>query len=285
MSVEFIAEIGSNWRNGSLAKSKKRLFNLIDSAAHHGANAVKLQLFKADLLYRDTNKAKQVKEFELPIKWLPEIVEFCNKVGVEFLCTPFYPDVVDILNEYVSRWKVSSSDITYVPLLEKIRDTGKPVLLSTGFSTMDEVEAAIEVLAPDTNIVPEHITLLHCTGGYPTVIEEVNLKRILDLAETFFPLKVGFSVHTVLPHVVAASILYGVEVIEVHYDLADKEGVETLHSFTPNQFETLVQMTMDISLAKDCRCEMTLGDTIQRTSARRDPGDWLRPVLPHDTQS
>lgn len=273
MSVEVIAEIGSNWRvSDDAGENLGRTLKLIDAAASCGVNTVKFQLFRADKLYRDQSRVEQLKPYELPVEWLPEIVGRCNENEVEFLCTPFYLDAVDILGEFVKRWKVASPDIVYDPLLDKISNDVKPVLLSTGFSHVKEIRNALDILEP------LDVTLLHCTGGYPTPVCDMNLRRLLDLGEHFFPHRVGFSSHTPVPYLVASSVLYGAEVIEVHFDLDDGLGIETKHSFNPKQLEELVKMARQFEEAKSCGCDMSLDDTVQRTQARRDPSDWLRTV-------
>ena len=134
-----------------------------------------------------------------------------------------------------------------------------------------EIRAALDILSNDD------VTLLHCTGGYPTAVGEANINRILDLAVYFFPLRVGFSAHIPSAHVVASSVLYGAEIIEVHFDLEDRRGIETGHSFTPSMLEQLVLMSRDLVEAKTCACDdMSLGDVVQRKNARRNAESWLR---------
>lgn len=272
MSVEVIAELCSNFVVGNQDENKSRLFEMIDIAAQSGATAIKLQLFKADKLYRDPKRIAQLKQYELPVDWLPDIKQSCDNNGIEFLCTPFYVEAVGELSPFVERWKIASGDLTYEPLLDRISQDDRPVLLSTGFGTVQEIQAALNTLEP------LNVTLLHCTGGYPTPIHDMNLRRLLDLGEHFFPHDIGFSSHTPVPYLVAASVLYGARVIEVHFDLDDKRGIEAGHSFTPGSFAELVKVANEFEQAKTCGCDMTLDDTVQRTQARRDPSDWLRTV-------
>lgn len=271
--MEIIAEIGSNFVVGDNADDNlDRALTLIDVAASQGANTVKFQLFRADKLYSNPKRVAELKPYELPIEWLPKLVSCCNENGVEFLCTPFYVDAVSELDPFVKRWKIASPDIVFEPLLDKVSAFDKlPVLLSTGFSYVQEIQYAIDIIGPRHDI-----TLLHCTGGYPTPIEEMNLRRLLDLGEHFFPHKVGFSSHTPIPYLVASSVLYGAEVIEVHFDLDDRQGVETKHSFSPDQFGELVRMAREFELAKTCGCDMPLSDIVQRKNARRNTENWLR---------
>ncbi len=277
-TIEFIAEAGSNWYvpgvNG-LERAKK----LVETAARHGANGIKFQLLKADKLYRKEEKIASLKKLELPVEWIPELYDTCSAHGIEFLCTPFYLEAVNILNPFVNRYKIASWDLTYTPLLKAISKTGKPVILSTGAATMEEVEQALVTLRPDPEHLCDDVTILHCTGGYPTNPNDMILNRILDLATDFYPAHVGLSSHCKDPHVTASAVMYGAEIIEVHFDLADKLGAEAGHSYSPKEFAEMVALAKKLGSAMDCGCERTLVDAVARNSYYRDESDWLRPVL------
>lgn len=274
----FIAEIGSNWYVPGvpgLARAKK----LIKKAAEHGATAVKFQLFKAGKLYREASKQNSLAHLELPPEWIPALWQECGDNGVEFMCTPFYEDAVGILEPFVKRYKVASWDLTFSPLLKRIGKTNKPVIMSTGAATLEEVETAVLNLRPNESDSCDDITLLHCTGGYPTGIQEMQLDRILDLAAEFFPVQVGLSSHCKSGVITASSVLYGAKVIEVHFDLEDKLGAEAGHSYSPKEFSKMVKLANDFALAKDCGCDTTLVDAVARNMYFRDEEDWLRPIL------
>lgn len=272
---EIIAEISSNWRTSdNQDKNLNRALTMIEIAANCGASTVKFQLFKADQLYSSPKKVADLKPYELPEGWLPDLYAACEDNGISFLCTPFYIDAIDELRGFQERWKIASPDIIFVPMLKELAQSSDPILLSTGFSYMQEIQDAIDVL---TSVHENReITLLHCTGGYPTPIEEMNMRRLLDLGEHFFPHRVGFSSHTPVPYLVASSVLYGAEVIEVHFDLEDRKGIETRHSFDPKQLGQLVKMAREFESAKTCGCDMPLSDTVQRKNARRNTETWLR---------
>ena len=160
--MRFIAEIGSNYfTNG---KTIERAFLLIEAAARSGATDVKFQLFEAGTLYRDP--PDDVAGIQLPRQWVPDLHGKCKEVGVNFLCTPFDLGGVSFLNEFVNEWKIASWDITYVPLLESISKTKKPVILSTAAATIQEIELALSYLRPNQNLTG--ITLMHCHSSYPT---------------------------------------------------------------------------------------------------------------------
>lgn len=279
--AEIIAEIGSNWKVGG-EDGLSRALRLIESAAKNGATTVKFQLFRAEDLYRDHDASTKLVPYELKVSWLSELMDCATQNGVEFLCTPFYLNAVEILERHgIKRYKIASWDLTYHPLLEVVKQTKKPVILSTGASTMEEVSDAIDILRPAEEYEnPEYdLTLMHCQGGYPTRIEDTILRRVLNLATEFFPIRVGLSSHIPLPHIVASSVLFGATTIEVHYDLPDKKGIESAHSFSGDSFRDLVMMTHQFEQALDCNCDMTLADKLARNMYRRDPSDWLRPVI------
>jgi sialic acid synthase SpsE len=273
--VEFVAEIGSNWYvpgQDGLDRAKR----LIESAARNGAHVAKFQMFKATELYRTTQKQTALKHLELPVSWLSELYRTCEGNGIEFACTPFYLDAVDYLVEYVDRWKIASWDCTYLPLLKKVAQFGMPTVLSTGGAEMEEVDTALEILSEITDL--EEITVLHCTGGYPTEPRDMVLDRIVTLAAEFFPVQVGLSSHCTNPIITASSVLLGAKMIEVHYDLNDKAGAEAGHSYSPDGFAEMVRTAKLLLEAKTCNCEMTLTDTVARNMYYRDPSDWLRPL-------
>lgn len=274
--VEIVAEIGSNWyavgQNG-LDRAKR----LIESASKNGADTVKFQMFRANQLYRDADKQTAVKKLELPESWIPELYQVSKDNGVEFFCAPFYLDAVDVLADYVQKWKIASWDRTYTPLLEKIATFGMPVVMSTAAATLPEVDESLNILV-EGGIDLNDITVLHCTGGYPTEPRDMIMNRINDLAAEFFPVHVGLSSHCIIPAVTASAVWYNAEYIEVHYDLKDKAGAEAGHSYTPQTLSEMVKLARMFLEAKDCGCERTLVDAVARNMYYRDPSDWLRPV-------
>lgn len=274
--IEIIAEIGSNWfapgKNGL-----ERAIALIKSAADNGADVAKFQLFRAESLYRDKDKQAGVKHLELPLEWIPQLKKVCDDNEIEFLLSVFYPEAVNQVKGYVQRWKIASWDMTYIPLLEAIGKTKMPVIMSTGAAGLDEVENSLEVLI-ENGTGYENITLLHCTGGYPTQPRDMVMNRINDLAAEFFPCYVGLSSHCVVPAVTASAVWYGAKVIEVHYDFGDGLGAEAGHSYNPKTLAEMIKLAKMFEEAKDCGCASTLTDTVARKMYYRDPSDWLRPI-------
>ena len=271
-----IADIGSNISDGRGIRWE-RAVSQITSAAQAGFDAVKFQLFRAAKLTSDKTLIPSLESLELPEFWIPKLREVCESEGVEFMCTPFYLDAVDIIDPYVDRHKIASWDITYTDLLLKVASKNKPVILSTGASTPEEIVFAVKQIVSMSRV--KNHTLLHCTGGYPTEPSEMNMRYMLDLGGVswqFFNGSYGLSSHCVNPSVTSMVVPMGGDVLEVHYDF-DGHGVEKGHSYTEETIPVLVNTLKDMESALSCGCIMTLPDTVARKIYRRNPSDWLRP--------
>lgn len=221
-----IAEIGVN-HEGSLDKAKR----LIDLAKQGGADAAKFQSYKADTLaskhspsYWDTSKEPTTSQHQLFQKYdsfgpddYAELAEHCKQVGIEFLSTPFDDGAIEFLDPLVPFFKIASADITNLPFLRKIAAKGKPVVLSTGASTLGEIDTAVATLA-DAGC--SALSLLHCILNYPTEDKNAHLAMIKGLARAYPSLILGYSDHT-LPDAAMTSLvtayLLGAVVIEKHF--------------------------------------------------------------------
>jgi len=217
-----IAEIGSN-HDGSLEQAKK----MIDYAKEAGADAAKFQSFLAGKLISKTGfKEKKsfqakwpksvwqvYKDAELPREWHEILADYCKKKKIHFLSSAWDEEAVDLLDELdVPAFKVGSGDITNLPLLRYIAEKGRPIILSTGASTLDEVREAVEVIKSTGN---NDIILLHCVVNYPSPIEDANIRAMVTLKETFgYP--VGYSDHTLDDLVPLGAVALGACVIEKH---------------------------------------------------------------------
>jgi sialic acid synthase SpsE len=218
--IYVIAEAGLN--HGG---NKERALALVRAAKWAGADAVKFQTFRANRLASSRpaklahtkdqpNLQELFKKLELPFDTFRALHKEANRIGIEFLSTPFDEESADFLNDLgVSAFKIASGDITHRPLIEHVSRKGKPVLLSTGMSTPEEIEKAIDWMHSQSN---EQVVLLHCVSSYPAKHEELNLKSVQFLRDRF-GVPVGFSDHSVgsLGSVVAASL--GAQVIERHF--------------------------------------------------------------------
>lgn len=249
MSTFIIAEAGVN-HNGSVSLAK----NMVDVAKAAGADCIKFQTFIPENLvtenasmaqYQQENIGKRetqidmLKKLALSYDDFCDIKKYCDNVGIMFLSTPFDLDSIDFLNELgQALWKIPSGEITNYPYLRAIGETKKPVVLSTGMSTISEIEQAVDVLK---EFGTEKITLLHCTTEYPAPFDEINLKAMEHLKKHFnFP--VGYSDHTkgILVPVLAVGL--GALIIEKHFTLdKNMEGPDHKASLEPNEFEEMVK--------------------------------------------
>jgi len=221
-----IAEIGVN-HEGNLALAKE----LIRQAHAGGAHAVKFQTYKADTIasknspaYWDTTKEPTSTQHALFKKYdafgpdeYRELYDYCCQIGIHFSSTPFDLTAVDFLDPLVPFFKIASADITNVPLLRKVASKGKPIILSTGASTIPEIEFAVQTLR---NSGANELALLHCVLNYPTPEEQANLAEILRLKRIFPAVAVGYSDH-VVPDATLSSLevatLLGASILEKHF--------------------------------------------------------------------
>ncbi|MGY5148921.1 MAG: N-acetylneuraminate synthase family protein [Candidatus Nitrosopumilus sp. bin_68KS] len=265
-----IAEIGIN-HNGDLVLAKK----LIDAAVNAGVNAVKFQKRHLESLYQkeildDPSLDSQgteilidvLNDVEFEEDDFKEIVNYCKEKNVTFLCTPWDTKSVDYLEKLnISAYKIASADLTNFPLILYISKFNKPMIISTGMSTIEEIEKTV-------NFVMEHnskFALLHCNSTYPSPIESLNLSLIPMLREKF-NVPIGYSGHesVILPSILAANM--GAVIIERHITL-DKtmEGLDQSASLEPDEFKNLVQNIRDSEIAKGVPVKkMTRGETLQR---------------------
>src|SRR3990167_1849531 len=195
--------------------NKSRALAHITRAAQYGANAVKFQLYTKDTLYHPDYAPEGL--VELPPEWLLDLKAKCDELSVEFLCTPFSPKSVETLDPLVKRWKVASGDLTYIPLLEAIGKAHKPVLLSVGFGTREEISRATDILWRAGGERPD-LTYLYCTGGYPTRLEDFALSRIEHYSRWGW--KMGLSSHVKEWWVDLMAVPY-IAVLEKHFPLDD----------------------------------------------------------------
>ncbi len=221
-----IAEVGVN-HEGSMDLARR----LIREAKEGGCDAVKFQTYKAAKLasrnspaYWDTTKESTGSQFELFRKYdrfgEPEYVSlaaYCREVGIDFASTPFDDDAIDFLDPLMPFFKIASGDLTNVPLLRKVASKGKPVLLSTGASTLGEIDDALGELHRNGC---HDVALLHCVLNYPTLNADAHLGMIRGLARVYPDLLIGYSDHT-LPDdsmtPLVTSYLLGARVIEKHF--------------------------------------------------------------------
>lgn len=283
MKPQFIAEVSSN-HHGDLERCKQ----FIDCAADIGCDSVKFQLFRIEELFSpEARKAKPElndrKAWELPVEFLPALSQHSHDRGLKFSCTPFYLQAVEELAPFVDFFKVASYELLWDDLLIRCALTGKPVVLSTGMATIDEINHAVDTLvaAGCTDV-----TLLHCISGYPTPIDQCNLAAIDTIRKTT-GCDVGWSDHSVNARVIHRAIHHwGATTVEFHLDL-DGTGDEfkTGHCWLPAPMKTLISQITDASLTgqwtdADGHGEKTPSPAeLPDRAWRADPIDGLRPLL------
>ncbi len=273
MNVFVIAEAGVN-HNGSIELAKK----LIDVAVEAGVDAVKFQTFKTENLVsknaqkaeyqKETTDAKEsqfemIKKLELDIDTHYELIDYCNSKNIMFLSTPFDLDSIDLLDKLeLPIFKIPSGEITNLPYLRKIGALKKQVILSTGMADIGEIEDALDVLI-EAGTPKENITVLHANTMYPTPMEDVNLRAMMTIGNTF-DIAYGYSDHTLGIEVDIASVALGATVIEKHFTLnKSMEGPDHKASLEPNELKAMVKAIRNIEIA--------LGSKVKKPSKSEIP--------------
>ena len=255
--VYIIAEAGVN-HNGSLDIAKK----LVDEAKKSGADCIKFQTFIAENIisknakqakYQTKNIGKEqsqlemIKKLELSFEDFKQLNNYCIEKNIDFLSTAFDLESIDFLESLgMNTWKIPSGEITNLPYLIKIAKLKKKVILSTGMSTMQEIEDAVNIFKKyGTN----DITILHCTTQYPTLFEDVNLNAMLSIKEKF-GYDVGYSDHTKGIEVPIAAVALGATVIEKHFTLDNNMiGPDHKASLQPDELKKMVESIRNIELS------------------------------------
>jgi N-acetylneuraminate synthase len=275
MNPAFIAEVSSNHQ-----RNLARCLKFIDRAAEIGCAAVKFQLFKIRELFAPEALAADQElmrreAWELPVEFLPELARRCKEKKIAFSCTPFYLEAVRELSPYVDFYKVASYELLWSDLLVAVARIGKPVVLSTGMATLEEVRGAVETLR---EAGCRELTLLHCVSSYPTRIEECNLAAIETLRRNF-GCPAGWSDHTVEPAVIYRAIhAWGASMIEFHLDL-DKNGAEYAagHCWLPEEIEPVIRAAQNGFRSDGSGIKSPAGSELEEVEWRADPSDGLRP--------
>ncbi len=261
--VFIIAEAGVN-HNGEINLAKK----LIDAAKKSGADAVKFQTFKASKLVsasaplakyqkenikNGTTQFKMLKQLELDFKSFEILKKYADRKGIMFLSTPFDYESAQFLKELeIPLFKISSGDLTNIPFLELLARFKKPLILSTGMSTLSEVQEAIDSITKFN----KKLILLHCVSNYPASFKTVNL-RVLQTLREKTNLVIGYSDHTLGIEIPIASIGFGAKVIEKHFTLDKKlKGPDHKASLNPKELKNMVKAIRHV--------ELSLGDGIKR---------------------
>lgn len=266
--VFIIAEAGVN-HNGSIELAKK----LIDVAADSGADAVKFQSFRANMLVgvsaekaeyqkktsgENESQYQMLKRLELDQSEHQILIDYSRANKIQFLSTPFDSYSVDMLNNFmIPIFKIPSGEITNLPYLKHVGKLNKDVILSTGMAEIFEIADAINILT-SSGLKRERITILHATTEYPCPIHEVNLRAMETIKKTF-DLKVGYSDHTIGIEVSLAAVALGACVIEKHFTLdRSMDGPDHKASIEPDELKAMVNAIRNI--------ERALGDGVKKPS-------------------
>ncbi|PLY08699.1 MAG: N-acetylneuraminate synthase [Arcobacter sp.] len=273
MSVFIIAEAGVN-HNGSIKLAKQ----LIDVAVEAGADAVKFQTFKTENLVsknaqkaeyqkettnKDESQFDMIKKLELDIDSHYELLKYCKIKNIIFLSTPFDHASIELLNKLeLDIFKIPSGEITNLPYLEHIGSLNKKIILSTGMATIGEIESALEILI-QAGTSKDNISVLHANTQYPTPMQDVNLKAMVTIGNTF-NINYGYSDHTLGIEVDIAAVALGATIIEKHFTLNKMmDGPDHKASLEPHELKNMVNSIRNI--------EKALGSTIKQITQSEAP--------------
>jgi len=252
----FVAEISAN-HNGSLLHAKK----LIKIAKKYGADAVKLQTYKPDTLTIKSNKLDfkirgglwngktlwdLYNKAQTPFEWHKELFDYAKKLKIICFSTPFDETAVDLLESLnCPFYKVASFEMNHIPLIKKIAQTKKPIIISTGMANLKEIDLAYKTAKKNG---AKEIILLYCVSNYPSKISDFNFNNI-NILKKRYNCKIGFSDHSTDNKVVAAAIVAGAEVIEKHIALeGKKKGFDLAFSLKGKEIKDYIQVIKDTSL-------------------------------------
>lgn len=253
-NVFIIAELSAN-HNGSLETALKTITAMKES----GADAIKLQTYTPDTITLDCDSElftisqgtlwDKRKFYDLyaeamtPWAWHEALFNHAKSLGMEAFSSPFDPSAVDYLESLdVPAYKIASFEITDIPLIEYTASKGKPIIISTGIATLEDIKEALDACRRVNN---NQITLLKCTSAYPAALEEMNLLTIPDMIK-LFGVTVGLSDHTMSLSAPIAAVALGARVIEKHFILnRDMGGADSAFSLEPTEFRTMVDAVRD----------------------------------------
>jgi len=271
-----IAEAGSN-HNGNLTTAKE----LIDVAAEAGADAVKFQTFRADSVYvKDSGTAEHldgdrdiyeiIEDLEMSYDWIPELFEHCRANDVDFLSSATDRQSLDVIEEYVPALKIPSYTMSHVEFLDYAAQKDKPVILSTGVHSFDEIETIVTKIQNEMTI--SDLVVLHCVAAYPTPLDSINVRVIRRLRDEFNVLS-GLSDHTIDPITApAAAVALDGAVVEKHFTLdRSMKGPDHDSSLEPAELDRMVDAIRktEIALGSDERPIYDVEKDLYETARRR----------------
>jgi len=270
--IFIIAEAGSNWKCGTHEEDLKRAKELIKIAAQSGVDAIKFQTYKSETTYVsnagksnylskqniDENINDIFKKLSMPYEMIAELVEYCKKENIMFMSTPFSVRDAKEIDPYVQIHKIASFENNHIRLLEFLANTNKPLLISTGASTYEEIDFAVNLIKKNKN---NKIVLMQCTSKYPCPIESLNLS-VIPKMKIRYNLPVGLSDHSMDPLLgPVLAIGLGATIIEKHFTL-DRNLSGPDHSFAliPSELEVMVKAIRNAESANGSGTKEILDD-------------------------
>jgi len=243
--VFIVAEMSANH-----CQNYDKAIRIIEAAKEAGADAIKLQTYTPDTITIDCDKDyfqvehRHCSLYELyqkaytPWEWQPKLKKIANELGLNLFSTPFDPTAVDFLEEMdVPAYKIASFEVVDLPLIRRIAETRKPIIMSTGMATLGEIEEAVQTIRDTGN---NQLALLKCTSAYPASPEEMNLRTIPHMAQAF-NVPVGLSDHTLGIAVPVAAVALGACIVEKHFILSrDMPSPDSAFSLEPHEFKAMV---------------------------------------------
>jgi pseudaminic acid synthase len=269
-----IAELSANHH-----QDLQRALHLIDLAAEAGADAVKIQTYTADTLTLDCDQApfrieggtlwdgrtlhSLYAEAMTPWEWTPALMQRATEQGMALFSSPFDATAVDFLEScQVPAYKIASFELVDIPLIEKVAATGKPLILSTGMGSREEIETAVVAARAAGS---RELSLLKCTSSYPAPADEANLRRMMAMAETFGVVP-GLSDHTLETVVPVTAVALGASIIEKHFtESRDHPGPDSAFSLEPHEFKEMVRQ---VRMAEAAMGDGTYGLTAKEAGSR-----------------
>ncbi len=268
-----IAEMSAN-HAGSLERAKE----IIHAAKEAGADCIKIQTYTADTMtidchnkyfnitegtWKGENLYSLYRKAYTPWKWQAELKEESEKIGIDFFSTPFDISSVDFLESIgIEFYKIASFELVDIPLIEYIASKNKPIIMSTGMGTLGEIEDAVNVVRKQRN---NQLVLLKCSSAYPAITDEMNLKTMVNMRDTF-NVPVGLSDHSMGSIGAVAAVAMGASVIEKHFCISRKiDNPDASFSMEANEFADMVR---DIRLVEKAIGHVQYGITIQEKENR-----------------
>lgn len=262
--------------SGNHAGSMDNALKIVRAAARAGADCIKIQTYTADTItidcdneyfrigdgtWKGENLYKLYQKAYTPWEWQPAIYEEARKEGLEFFSTPFDFTSVDFLEDMgVTFYKIASFELVDIPLIKYVAKTGKPIIMSTGMATLEEIEEAVEAVKSCKN---DNLALLRCASAYPAVTDEMNLRTMIDMKERF-NIPVGLSDHSMGSVGAVTSVALGASIIEKHFCLSREiENPDSSFSMEPSEFEAMVK---DVKQAELSLGRVSYGPTKQEES-------------------